>query len=182
MKPFICLITGPAGVGKSTIAKLLAKEFAKTAKIDVDYIRKMIIHGYVMPFRDNKTTREQLLLSRKNACSLARNFVQSGFSVFIDDVITKKSSLDFYLKNLTGYKVLVFLLFCNKNVLQKRDTARPKNQVMGKRALNLHDHFSKRLKENRWFIIDTSRNNIAKTTKQIIDIIKARNASTPFLL
>lgn len=172
MKPIICLVTGPAGVGKSTITKELARKFTNSARIDVDYIREMIVNGYVKPFRDNKKTRVQLLLSRKNACCLAKNFIESGFCAFIDDVISKKSSLDFYLKNLNDYKVLVFLLFCDKDVLHKRDTARPKEQVMGKRAWQLYDHFSKRLNESKWFIVDTSKNTAPKTAKQIIGIIK----------
>ncbi|MEK7496885.1 MAG: AAA family ATPase [Patescibacteria group bacterium] len=172
MKPIICLVTGPAGVGKSTITKELAKKFINSARVDVDYIRKMIVSGYVKPFRDSKKIRAQLLLSRKNACSIAKNFIESGFCVFIDDVILKESSLDYYLESLSDYKVFVFLLFCNKDVLRKRDTARPKGQVMGKRALQLHDDFSKRLDEKRWFVIDTSKSTVAKTTKQIIGLIK----------
>ena len=172
MKPIICLVTGPAGVGKSTITKELSKKFTNSARIDVDYIREMIVNGYVKPFQDNKKTRNQLFLSRKNACSLAKNFVESGFHVFIDDVISKESSLDYYLESLRDYKVLVFLLFCDKDVLRKRDTARPKERVMGERALQLHDHFSKRLDEKRWFVIDTSISTTAKTAKQIIGLIK----------
>jgi adenylylsulfate kinase-like enzyme len=172
MKPIICLVTGPAGVLKSTITKKLAKKFTDSARIDVDYIREMIVNGYAKPFQDNKKTKNQLLLSRKNACSLAKNFVEAGFCVFIDDVILKVSSLDYYFKNLSGYKVFVFLLFCNKDVLRKRDSTRPKGQVMNERALQLHDHFSKRLDEKRWFIVDTSKYTAVKTAKQIIGIIK----------
>jgi 2-phosphoglycerate kinase len=172
MKPIICIVTGPAGAGKSTITKELARKFTNSARIDVDYIREMIANGYAKPFRDNKKTRAQLLLSRKNACSLAKNFVESGFCVFIDDVISKKSSLDLYLKSLRDYRVLVFLLFCDKNILRKRDTARPREQAMGKRALQLHNHFSKRLDEKRWFIVDTSKSTASETAKQIIGIIK----------
>lgn len=172
MKPIVCLVTGPAGVGKSTITKELAKKFANSARIDVDYVRTMIVNGYAKPFKDNKKTRDQLLLSRKNACSLAKNFVGSGFCVFIDDVFSKKASLDYYLKSLRGYNVLVFLLFCDKDVLSKRDTARPKEQVMGKRALQLHDHFSERLDEKRWFMIDSSKNTATITAKQIIRLIR----------
>ncbi len=172
MKPIICLVTGPAGAGKSTITKELARKFINSARIDVDYVREMIANGYAKPFHDNKKTRAQFLLSRKNVCSLAKNFVESGFCVFIDDVISKKSSLDFYLKSLSDYRVLVFLLFCDKNILHKRDTARPKEQAMGERALQLHGHFSERLNENRWFFIDTSKITIAETVKQIVGIIK----------
>jgi len=172
MKPIICLVTGPAGVGKSTITKELAKKFTNSARIDVDYVRQMIDNGYLKPFLDNKKTRDQLLLSRKNACSLAKNFVQSGFNVFIDDVISQESNLNYYLESLRDYKVLVFLLFCDKNVLSERDSARPEEQVMGKRALELHDHFSKRLNEKRWFIIDSSKSSVAITAKQIISLIK----------
>ena len=35
MEPIICLITGPAGVGKSTITKNLASQFKNSARIGV---------------------------------------------------------------------------------------------------------------------------------------------------
>ena len=171
-QPMVCLVTGPAGVGKSTVTKELASKFTNSARIEVDYVRRMVVGGYVAPFQDSKKTGSQILLSQKNACSLAKNFVEHGFCVFIDDVVRKKSSLDYYLKNLNNYNVFIFLLFCDKDVLQKRDTARSKEQVMGERAMRMHDFFSKRLDEKRWIILDTSKYSIAKTVEKIIDIIE----------
>lgn len=41
------LITGPAGVGKSTISKLLAKKLDKSILIEGDDIYHMVISGYI---------------------------------------------------------------------------------------------------------------------------------------
>jgi len=48
--PILCLITGPAGAGKSSVSKLLATKFPKSAVVDVDHIRAMVVGGYVKPW------------------------------------------------------------------------------------------------------------------------------------
>jgi len=171
MKPFICLITGPAGVGKSTIAELLVKEFAKTARIDVDYIRHMIRAGKVRPFPYTEEAEKQILLATQNACDLARNFNDSGFSVAIDDVVVSKEKLDAYISQTKGYRFFAFLLMCDKDLLKKRDQTRPKEAQMGARSLQLFDEFSNRLNETRWHKIDTIRQSEKETLKEILDVI-----------
>ena len=45
----VCIITGPCGGGKSTIAKALANEIKNSAYIDLDSLREMIKNGYASP-------------------------------------------------------------------------------------------------------------------------------------
>ncbi len=44
------IITGPAGVGKSTISKYLADDMKKSALIEGDHIYHLVRGGYVNPW------------------------------------------------------------------------------------------------------------------------------------
>jgi dephospho-CoA kinase len=89
-KTFICLITGSAGSGKSSVSKALASKFEQSAVIEVDKIREIIKSGYVKLFPYNDEVGLQLTLSAKNACDMANNLLEKGFNAFIDDVVGKK--------------------------------------------------------------------------------------------
>lgn len=168
MKPFICLITGPAGVGKSTITELLVKKFTKTALVDVDYIRHTIKNGYKKPYPHTRETEKQIFLAAENAIALAKNFNDAGFSVAIDDVVMGEKKLNYYLKQTKGYNFFAFLLMCDKNILRQRDKGRPKGEQMGARALQLHEKFTKRLKENKWTVINTNNKTQKETLREIL--------------
>jgi len=173
MAPIICLVTGPAGSGKSTIAEQLARSFPKSARIDVDYIRHTIRSGKVRPFPYTKEAKSQVKLAIQNTCDLAKNFTKAGFSVFIDDVVVLKENLDLYFKNLHKHNFFAIVLLPNKTILEQRDIQRGKQLAMGTRALQLHDEFSKQLaKEKRWHIIDTSKHTVEQTTKEILKLLK----------
>lgn len=168
MRKIACLITGPCGAGKSTVADELCKRFDKTASINVDYVREMIKNGYTRPFPKTKEADRQISLATENACILANNFLKSGFNVFIDDVVISKEHLDEYYHKIDN--LLVFILLPNKNVLEKRDKTRGK-EALNERALELHDKFNEIVNNRKWNIIDSSEHNIGQTVKEIMKII-----------
>lgn len=167
MKPFICLITGPAGVGKTTVANALAKEFPKTARINVDELRHCIIRGKVHPFPSTEEAEHQLRLAIKNAASLAKNYNDAGFHVFIDDVVADSEKLTMYLELTVGYQLRIFLLICDQRCLIARDSGRKEEEQMGARSLELSTQFLERDEEHRWLKIDTSKHSIQETLEAI---------------
>jgi guanylate kinase len=169
MKPFVYIITGPAGAGKTTVANELAKLIDKSARVDVDYLRHSIKEGYVKPYPTTVESKKQIELSIKNACQISKNFVDKGFNVFIDDIVINNFKL--YKKYLKEINLFVFLLLPNKNTVAKRDTGRKKEQVMGERALQLHDKFSK-IESDKWHIIDSSTHTVKQTVDEIFEVIK----------
>jgi len=97
--PDVLILTGPPGAGKSTVAAALADRYDRVAHIDVDTLRHFITPtGYVAPGKPG-FERQQALATR-NACALARNFLQERIAVIIDDVVITKGGLDFYLEEL----------------------------------------------------------------------------------
>lgn len=170
----VCIITGPCGGGKSTIAKALANEIKNSAYIDVDSLREMIKNGYASPIYYVGKSKKQVDLGTKNAVSLAINFLQEGFNVFIDDVLERKEQSVSYEEAFKNYRLTVFILLPNKKVLKKRDSEREKENVMGERALELHNILKQRAKEEKWHVLDTSNHTIKQTKSEITDILKKR--------
>ncbi len=171
-KQIVCIITGPCGAGKSTISKSLAKQVKKSAYIDVDILRdEMIKNGGVSPFSYKGESKKQVDLGTKNSSDLANNFLKAGFNVFIDDVLERKQQVKDYLKYIKSAKTHVFLLLPNKKILKKRDLERKKEDIMGLRALELHDIFTKKVSEENWHVIDTSNHTIKETGKEILNLL-----------
>lgn len=173
LKPLVCLITGPAGAGKSTTALALAKTMKISALIETDHIRHMIKDGFIKPSLSEG--HEQLVLGRKNATILAKNFAKEGYNVIIADAVAGRKSIDIYHKSLKRYRFVIILLLPNRKVLWKRDSGRSVKARIGKRTLWMHDRFvEKMIKEKRWHVIDNSKMSIKQTVKKIRVLCKTK--------
>ena len=162
---FVCLVTGPMGAGKSSTAKALAEKFEKGAYIKVDHVRKMIIGGYIDPGKEGFEVQENLGV--KNTCALANNFLEAGFSVFIDDVIGKEK-LQRYVKFFPNTKLKTFLLLPSTEVMLERFHGRGgATEALEKRTRHLHDQFTLRKNEVDWKVIDSSNLTLEETVDQI---------------
>jgi len=171
MKPFVCIITGPCGSGKSTILKSLAKQEKKSVYIEADYIWDFVKNGKVSPFAYTKESKKMLNLKVKNICDITNNFLKAGFNVFIEDILERDEEMKLYNK-LLYKKPEIFLLLPNKKTICKRDRRRAKKNQMGKRALELHSILSKFKDKRKWHILDTSNHTAYQTKKEILQILK----------
>lgn len=86
----IIVISGLPGVGKSTVAHLVASRLGRAAHVEADRLHDMIVAGAVHPEASGPTGQaaQQVRLRLKNATALARSFVAAGFSAVIDDIIS----------------------------------------------------------------------------------------------
>ncbi len=174
-KQIVCIITGPSGAGKSTISKSLAKQVKKSVHIDVDILRDdMIKNGRVSPFSYKGESKKQVDLGTKNSTNLTNNFLKAGFNVFIDDVLERKQQVRDYIRYINSSKIHLFLLLPDKNTLRNRDSKRKKEKIMGARALELHNIFTKRISEENWHVLDTSNHTTKETEKEILNILKLK--------
>lgn len=165
-KPFICLITGPAGSGKSSVSKTLAKKFERSAVIEVDKIREIVVGGYVRPWPHTEEVDLQLSLAAQNACDMAVNFIDKGFNVFIDDVVGRKL-LNQYSEYFKNKNFKVFLLMPSIESLLKRFDERGNNEELRQRTIELHKSFSEKQDKLNWQVINSSDQKLEETVDEI---------------
>ncbi|GGI15965.1 AAA family ATPase [Gottfriedia solisilvae] len=95
----IYIISGPYGVGKSTVSNALAQEIEEAALIEGDLI-KLMFRGKIQPPRE-----EMRAIIWKNILSLTRNFLENNINVIIDYVVY--SELEWLDKHLSDLNVKI---------------------------------------------------------------------------
>ena len=81
------IVTGAPAAGKTTCARRLAERRPRSAAIEVDDIRRLIVAGHAAPW-DGVEGATQHRLGVENACRLALSFDAYGLDVVLTDVVT----------------------------------------------------------------------------------------------
>jgi adenylate kinase family enzyme len=138
MKNTVYIISGPAGVGKSTTSKKLVQTLSRSAYISGDDISHIPVNGRGKPWLDKDT----LDLIWKNILSLVRNLLDYKYDVVIDYVAFPADVkwLAQELKN-SEIKIVYVALLVDRETIIFRDRLRPQENQMGDRSLILLDEF-----------------------------------------
>ena len=129
MENCIYIISGPPGVGKSTVSKELAATFDKSAVIEGDMIYLMVKSGLVAPWEDDGYYMD---LFWDNIISLTKNFMDRGITVVIEYVIFEeqlKKIADFLKARQINLKYCVLL--AEEQTLRARDLSRKEIERTG---------------------------------------------------
>ena len=158
----IYLITGPAGVGKSTISRKIAESLPKAVLIEGDDIYHFVVGGYVSPWKDGN----HLSLFWKNCEDLIKNSAKAGYDVVFNYVLGQEDVEK--LKNKFGKFGIKFVcLIVDEKTILKRDKLRPKDCQMRERCLVL----LKEIRDEKFdekFMLDTSNLNEHQTLQEIL--------------
>ncbi len=155
------IITGPAGVGKSTTSIALAKRLKKSVLIEGDDIYHMVIGGYASPWmKDN-----HLDLFWKNVISIISNSLSLGYDVVFNYIVHKKD-LNMLKCAFKKYDIVFKVLITNKEELLRRDGLRDVHSRMNERCIVLLNNFKNEYLNDE-FVIDTT----GKSVEDVIDII-----------
>ncbi|MEC0091938.1 AAA family ATPase [Paenibacillus macquariensis] len=151
----VYIVSGPAGVGKSTTSSRLVSVLKNSAYISGDDVSRMHINGRQKPWE----SKLELSLIWNNILSLTQNFILNGIDVVIDYVTFPDEAywLKDKLKGLTENIVYV-VLWTDHETLLKRDQLRLPEHQMGERCLILIEEF----KESGFkdiHLLDTSQTN-----------------------
>src|SRR5690606_4522030 len=161
------LLSGPAGVGKSTTSKELVKQFKNSAYISGDYISHMHVNGRKKPWE----SKEEVKLIWDNILSITKNFLQYGNDVVIDYVTFPLEAkwLNEKLQELNT-QVKYVVLWADNETLIKRNNMRKIEYKMGERCLIIAKEFKEAgLQENH--ILDISKNNLENIPTVLSEII-----------
>ncbi len=157
------VITGPAGVGKSTVSKEIAKKSKKSALIEGDMIYHLVCSGYKSAWEKGN----HLKVFWENCIDIIRNFLNNGYDVVFNYIIIKKKieEIRSIFKNV---EIKFIVLMTEKETIIERDKERPEDNQMKDRVLILLESFKKQgFKEEN--ILDTSNMSIEETAKTILE-------------
>lgn len=156
------IITGPAGVGKSTVSENLAERLEKSALIEGDDLYHMVKSGYVNPWQE----ANHMAVFWENATHLIENFLSAGFDVVFNYILspTEVSALK---ESLSTHELHLAVLMTDESTLISRDQLREPDCRMGERSLVLLREFAKRGYEPR-FVIDSSKLSIDETVALVM--------------
>ena len=155
------LITGPAGVGKSTVSKSLANKIEKSALIEGDDLYNIVKNGYISPWKDGN----KLDLMWDNATYLINNFLKEGFDVIFNYIINE-NKLELLKNKFKQYEIKFIVLLVDEETILKRDKERPEDCRQNERCLVLLNDFKNKNYDKK-YILDTT--NI--TIEEIVDMI-----------
>lgn len=160
--PNLYIITGPAGVGKSTISRKIAETKKKSALIEGDYIYHQVIGGYVQAWKEEN----HLDVFWKVCISTIRTYLEDGYDV-IFNYIVNPIQLRQMQEEFKNYDIKFIVLLVDEKTLLLRDKERPEDCQMNERCITLLNSF-KNNNYNIQNILDTS--NI--TVNETVDIIE----------
>jgi predicted kinase len=119
VQPYVLILSGPAGSGKSTVATILWKELPdRPAYLDLDAFKNFIWQA--------PSDGHHLGLALRNALAVMRTCLDSGRSVIIDKAFGRYSYVEPFIAEATSRKVPVhyFKLTAPLNVLVERNRMR----------------------------------------------------------
>jgi gluconate kinase len=110
----IYIISGPCGVGKSTVAKIIAQNVRQSAFIKGDDLLDMYEQGSEPPWD------ERLIIMWKNILSLTNNLIQHEFNVIIDTVVEQE--LEWFCRHFayTDVRIKYVVLRADDTILMER--------------------------------------------------------------
>lgn len=134
----LIIVTGPAGVGKSTVSGVLAGSFDKSALIEGDDIYAQVVGGYIEPWKEGNHLDTFL----KVCINSIKTYLESGYNVVFNYIISP-GQLSVIMDELSGYQIKFAVLMVDGSVLLNRDKLRPEEQQMNDRCIVLLNEFKK---------------------------------------
>lgn len=158
------LITGPAGVGKSTVSKALAKRSNKSVLIEGDDIYHHVISGYKRAWEDGN----HLDVFWKICEDMIATYLSYGYDVIFNYIFNIENFNTFKdnFSNYSNYSKKFIILITDEKTIIKRDLERPLDCQMGERSVILLEKFKKEPFESKYYL-DTSNLSVEKTVNKI---------------
>ncbi len=163
--PNLYIITGPAGVGKSTISKKIAESKNKSVLIEGDDIYHQVIGGYVQAWKEGN----HLEIFWKVCINTIKIYLENGYDVVFNYIVTPTPLKQMY-NQFKNYNIKFVVLLVDENTLLSRDKERPEDCQMKERYVTLLNSF-KNNNYNEENILDTTNLSINET----VNIIENNN-------
>ena len=144
------VITGPAGVGKSTVSRKIAELKKKSVLIEGDDIYHQVVGGYIQAWKEGN----HLDVFWKVCLSSINIYLEEGYDVIFNYIIDLEQ-LDIIKNTFKDCSIKFIVLLANEDTLLLRDKKRDVDCQMGERCVTLLNKFKNENFNNK-NIIDTS--------------------------
>jgi len=167
MSKTVYIISGPAGVGKSTTSKKLVEQLERSSYISGDDISHLPVNGRGKPWLCEETHN----LTWRNILSLAKNLIEFDYDVVLD-YVTFPSEANWLANELGSMDVrIVYVVFMvDPATLVIRDRSRDPLFQMGERSAILLNEFKKALKDER-HILNTEQYSVDQIDAIVAEIL-----------
>jgi predicted kinase len=169
-RPAIIVVTGIQAAGKSTIARLLARRFARGAHVEADALQRMIVSGGAWvgePGEPSGEAARQLRLRLRHMCLLGRSFYEAGFTAVLDDIIMGDRWRELQ-EELHGVPFSLIVLAPSAGVVaQQRDLGRSK-QPLGEAWATYLDQILRTTMADAGLWVDSSDQTPEETVDYIL--------------
>ncbi len=137
----VVILNGPAGVGKTTVGRLLAGRVANGVSIEGDALAGFIVN------RVPGTVGEGL--GYENGATIAANFVRAGYDLVVfEHCFEEHAHVKRFLDAYTGAAaVFLFTLWAPLAVVERRERARVGRRRLGDRVAACHAAIEEHLGE-----------------------------------
>lgn len=157
------ILTGPAGVGKSTISRKIAERLEKSVLLEGDDFYHHVVGGYVQAWKEGN----HLDIFWKVCIDTIKNYLNAGYDVVFNYIIGNSKYLE--LKEI--FKDIEFefvVLLVNEETILKRDKERPEDSQMKDRCIVLLNEFKNDNYDER-NILYTDNLTIEETVNKILN-------------
>jgi predicted kinase len=167
----IIFITGAAASGKSSVARLLAKQFPKSLHLQVDHLREMMVNGVDLPRGQewsDETTR-QFQWARSAASYMSQLYANEGVDVIIDDVCFPPEFAEQYRVLFQNSAVHRILLLPRPEALVERMQKRagPYDKFLIELIPWVYSYLDPMPKAG-WIVLDSSNWTIKQTVQEVL--------------
>lgn len=160
---YLYIITGPPGVGKSTVSKVLAEKKEKSALIEGDDIYHLVCGGYAKPWLEGN----HLEVFWENCIDLIKNFLNRGYDVIFNYICTPED-IECLKNKIENTEIKLSILVVDEETIIKRDKMRQIDCQMGERSVLLLNEF-KAMGYSKKYYLDTTFLNVEETVNEIIE-------------
>ncbi|WP_405156392.1 AAA family ATPase [Paenibacillus sp. FSL K6-0108] len=165
----VYIISGPAGIGKSTTSRKLVEHLDRSSYISGDDISHLPVNGRGKPWICQETHK----LTWTNILSLVKNLIEFNYDVVLD-YVTFPSEANWLACELERMNVnvrVVYVVFMvDHETIIRRDQLRDPSIQMGERSVILLNEFIEALKDER-HILNTQDYSVDQLEEVIEEIL-----------